>query len=252
MKKVPQHIQDIYDQINAGESVETMAAKTKMKPEVIQQIFQSVKSGMTPEDIMKDPILNKVYGYTQTDRNQQTGDATSQYEKYDDGAKYGYYKKKLTEALAKKAPEKWAKIAPVWTQMAKDEVQKPGYNNAQSRQRVAQEVDKGETRLNPDELKQLLGKDFDEFNRIRKAYHSFNNGISQNSEKDMAGFGFEDLAPRVSESLGVSDGTYYRPNYDGNELSVETNIPGLQSRIKKRKQLATLGTAGTAVAKQAP
>lgn len=161
-----------------------------------------------------------------------------------ENAKSAYFREKLAQAMAQKNPTAWAEISKKWGELSKD----PVTATAQARQRASFDVDKGQTKLSQDELRALLGGEYDEFSRLRGKYSSFNTGLMKNSEKEMSEFGFDDLAPTLSGGTweDVLSGMYYKPKYEGGELLVDTNIPELSHLIKKKAKLKD------SIAKQMP
>lgn len=260
-RDIPKGLKKIADDIDAGRPPKDY------KPEVLDAIYKYVKTGeggdnpaikkmlssfappappppppKTAEQIAAEDAFNKDLQGARGMSNPDDG-----IQRYNDAAKFGYYRRKITEELKKRNPEAWAKIEPKWKEQAMD----PTRNNynAQARGRVAFDADQGKTRLSEDEVKAITGKDYEEFKAIRNKYAwSNNNGISRAS---MDGFGFEDLSPLLSESSVDSNGQYYKPEYDGNELYVDTNIPSLSHLVKKKKP-AVAAAPGQVLAKQQP
>jgi len=167
-------------------------------------------------------------------------------ERYNDEAKNTYFRKKLSEVMAAKNPKAWYLISQKWADLAKD----PVSHNSQARQRASFEVDKGQTRLSKEELQSILGSDYEEFMRLRKANNAFNTGLVRNTEEEMQGFGFDDLASTMYGGTweDKASGRYYRPEYEDGELYVDTNIPSLSHLVRKKKK----ADGGNSVAKQAP
>ncbi len=159
-------------------------------------------------------------------------------------AKNAFFRRKLAQAMAQKNPKAWEQIAAKWSEMSAD----PVTHTAQARQRVSFDVDKGQTKLTKDELKKILGEDYDEFVQLRKETGAYNTGVVKNPEYEMEGFGFDDLAPTIQAGTweDALNNLYYKPEYEDGEMYIDTNIPQLQHLIKKRKQL------DKAIAKQMP
>jgi hypothetical protein len=162
-----------------------------------------------------------------------------------ENAKSAYFRAKLAKAIASKNPAAWQEISKKWGELSKD----PVTATAQVRQRASFDIDKGKTKLSKDELKSLLGGEYEEFMRLRNKYSAFNTGLSPNSAATMEEFGFDDLAPTIEGGTweDVLSGMYYKPEYDEQgELYVDTNIPELSHLVKKKSKVKD------SIAKQQP
>jgi len=148
----------------------------------------------------------------------------------------GYWRGKLVEQLKAKNPEAAMKIQ----EQLKALQATPETNTSQARQRATFKDGQG-IRLSKDELKQAVGKDYEDFEKIRSTSANFNNGLSENSAATMEGFGWDDVAPTVNASWKDSGGQYYNPTYNGTELEVDTNIPSLAHLVKKKKAATAAG-----------
>lgn len=210
-----------------------MGGKSGAKKSLNLPIGMSAIENMPNDDIKKTANKRPL--------NEDVGDV----EAFNDSAKAAYYRQKLMGKMAEKNPKMWHLISEKWSELAKD----PTTHNSQARQRVSFDLDKGNTRLTNDELRAALGLGYDEFQKLRMEQGFQNNGVSDNSAKEMESFGFDDLASiqKPSSWEDRSRGLYYKPEYDGEEVYIDTNVPSLKNLVKKKQEQIK-----NAVAKQAP
>lgn len=142
---------------------------------------------------------------------------------FNDNAEYNYYKKMLFEKLRSKNPEQFSLMEQELSQNA----QNPINQNSQTRQRI---TEKYNIALGEDELKESLGGKFDRFNELRNKYkYNYDYGMIEKSPETMRQFSVNDIAITSLPSSYQNGNVFYKPIFDENGLSLETNMPGFQS-----------------------
>jgi hypothetical protein len=237
-KDVPKAFKRIVEDMDAGKPVKDY------KPEVLDAIYNYVKTGKGGDN----PVLQKLAGILTGPAPvpAKADDPAEKFAPINDGAKMNYWRGKLVEKLKDKNPEAYSKIQPLLQNLQQDAVT----NNSQARHRVLFEHGR-DIGLSKDEIKATLGKDYEDFTRVRSQQANFNNGLSENSAETMDKFTWEDMAPTINAGWKDNKGQYYDPTYDGKELNIDTNIPALANLVKKKKP-AGMATAAPALAKQYP